>query len=86
MNRQVLLEQLIELLESAKVQVRKESLGGSGGGLCNIKGQNIFFVDIEAPLGDVAAKCAEAVGQFVDIDSIYIKPAVREFIEKNISK
>lgn len=83
MNQQVLLEQLLELLETAKVQIRKEPLGGSGGGLCNIKGQNIFFVDTDASSSEIAAQCAEAVGRFVDIDSIYIKPIVRQFIESH---
>ncbi len=83
MNQQVLIEQLLELLESAKVQIRKEALGGSGGGLCNIKGQNIFFLDTEAYSTDIAVKCAEAVARFVDIDAVYIKPAVRQFIENH---
>lgn len=85
MNQQVLLEQLLELLENAKVQIRKEPLGGSGGGLCNIKGQNIFFIDTQAPNSDTAAQCAEAVARFVDINAIYLKPVVRQFIENHTS-
>ena len=55
MNEQRILEELITLLESAGVTIRNESLGGSGGGLCTVKGQKIFFVDTQAQAVDVAA-------------------------------
>ena len=83
MNDQVILEELIALLESNLVTIRSEPLGGSGGGLCEIKGDNIFFVDTQAPSAEVAVLCAEAVAKLVDIDNIYIRPEVRRFIENN---
>lgn len=81
MNQQILLEELLELLEKSDIQIRTEPLGGSGGGLCNIRGQNIFFVDSDASAGETAVLCAEAVGRLVEIDTVYIKPQVRQFIE-----
>ena len=69
------------MLESNGVTVRNEPLGGSGGGLCTIKGQKIFFVDTQAPSVQVAALCAEAVSKLADVESVYIKPEVRQFIE-----
>ncbi len=81
MNQQILLEELLALLEKTNIQIRTEPLGGSGGGLCNVRGQNIFFVDSDAPAGETAILCAEAVGRLLDIDTIYIKPQVRQFIE-----
>ncbi len=81
MNEQRILEELLALLESNGVAIRNEPLGGSGGGLCTIKGEQIFFVDTQAPSAEVAALCAEAVSKLVDIDKLYIRPEVREFIE-----
>jgi hypothetical protein len=81
MNQQILMEELLALLEKTDIQIRTEPLGGSGGGLCNVRGQNIFFVDSDAPAGETAILCAEAVGRLLDIDTIYIKPQVRQFIE-----
>lgn len=81
MNQQVLMEKLLELLEKNDIQIRTEHLGGSGGGLCNIKGRDIFFVDSDAPAGEIAVLCAEAAGRLLDIDNIYVKPVVRQFIE-----
>ena len=81
MNEQRILEELLELLQANNVIVRSEPLGGSGGGLCTVKGQNIFFVDTQAQSADVASLCAEAVSNIVDIEKIYIRPEVRQFIE-----
>ena len=83
MNEQNILEELLALLESNGVTIRNEPLGGSGGGLCTIKGQQIFFVDTQASSAVSAAMCAEALPKVVDIEQIYVKPQVRQFIEDN---
>jgi len=81
MNEQMILEELLALLEGNGVTIRNEPLGGSGGGLCTIKGRPIFFVDTQAASFVVAAICAEAVPKVVDIEQVYIKPQIRQFIE-----
>lgn len=81
MNEAKILEELLRLLEANGVTVRNEPLGGSGGGLCTMKGQTFFFVDTEAPSTDVAALCAEAVAKLLDIETVYIRPEVRQYIE-----
>ena len=83
MNEQRILEELLALLEANGVAIRDEPLGGSGGGLCAIKGQQIFFVDNQASSEVVAAICAEAIPKIVDIERIYLKPEVRQFIENH---
>jgi len=83
MNKQEILEELLEILEANHVTVRNEPLGGCGGGLCIIKGERIFFVDTEAQSADTAALCAEAVLKLVDIEKIYVKPEVRSFVEEH---
>jgi hypothetical protein len=83
MNEQNILDELLVLLEANGVAIRSEPLGGSGGGLCSIKGQNIFFVDTQASSAVCAAMCAEAVSKMVDVEQIYVKPQVRQFIDDN---
>ncbi len=83
MNEQRILEELLALLEASGVVIRKEPLGGSGGGLCTVKGQAIFFVDTQAPSAEVAALCSQAVSKTINIEQIYIKPEIRQFIENN---
>jgi hypothetical protein len=81
MNEQMILQELLGLLEGGGVSIRSEPLGGAGGGLCTVKGRPVFFVDTQAPSVTVAAMCAEALPKVVDIEQIYIKPQVRQFIE-----
>jgi DNA polymerase III delta prime subunit len=81
MNEQRILEELLEILEANGVTIRNEPLGGSGGGLCTVKGKQIFFVDTDAPAAEVAALCAAAVAKIVDIEKVYLKPQVRQLIE-----
>ena len=82
MNNQVILDQLLELLQARGIQIRTEPLGGSGGGLCRLRGEEVFFVDTDAATGEVAELCAQAVGRLVDIDDIYLRPQLRQFVEK----
>ena len=81
MNEQAILEELLALLEANEVTIRNEPLGGSGGGLCTIKGRRILFVDTQAPSIATATICAEAIPKVVDIEQVYVKPQVRQFIE-----
>ncbi len=83
MNEHRILEELLVLLEANGVTIRREALGGSGGGLCTVKGRSIFFVDTQASSAESAAVCAGAVPKVVDIEKIYIKPEVRQFIENH---
>ena len=81
MNDQRILEELIVLLEANGVIIRKEPLGGNGGGLCTIKDKLIFFLDTQARSIEIAAICAEAISKVIDVDNVYLKPEVRQFIE-----
>ncbi len=83
MNEQNILDELLALLEANGVTIRNEPLGGSGGGLCTIKGESIFFVDTQASSVVSAAVCAEAVPKVVDVEQIFIKPQIRQFIENH---
>jgi hypothetical protein len=81
MNEQRILEELLGLLEASGVKIRQESLGGAAGGLCTVKGERIFFVDTQSQSADNALSAAEAVRKMVDIEKIYLRPEIREFIE-----
>lgn len=81
MNEQRILDELLALLEGHGVTIRSEPMGGSGGGLCEVKGAHIFFLDTQANSAETASRCAEAVGKLLDTETIYIRPEVRQFIE-----
>jgi hypothetical protein len=82
MDSAAILDELLALLEAQNVVIRRDAIGGSGGGLCNIKGKNIFFFDTDATTAETAAKCAEALVKITDVEKLYIKPQVRELVEK----
>jgi len=83
MNEQQILDELLTLLEANGVTIRREALAGGIGGLCTIKGRHIFFVDTQSPFADVAVLAAEAVSKLVDIEAVYLRPEIRQFIESN---
>ncbi|MHC4271517.1 MAG: hypothetical protein ACYST2_04310 [Planctomycetota bacterium] len=84
MNKQQILEELLALLEVDGVIIRREELGGSGGGICTLKGHSVFFLDTQASSAETASLCADAVLKRIEIEQVFIKPEVREFIEKQI--
>lgn len=81
MDEQRVLDELLALLEANHVAIRREPLGGRGGGLASMKGGHVFFVDTEAASIDVATLCAEAVTKLLDIETVYLRPEIRQFIE-----
>lgn len=85
METQVILEQLLDLLGDNGITVRTEPMGGTGGGLCKLKDRHIFYVDSEASAAHRAFTSACAVRKIVDIESVYLRPQVREFIENSDS-
>jgi hypothetical protein len=81
MNEQRIAEELLSLLEANRVKIRREPLGGRGGGLAVMKGESLFFVDVEATSAETAARCAEAVVKVLDIEKVYLRPEVRQYVE-----
>ena len=84
MENEAILAQLTKVLEQNQVTIRSEALGGSGGGLCRMKGESLFFLDKDASDAENAAAAAKAIVVAIsDLETIYLKPAVREFIDKH---
>lgn len=81
MNETDILEEILHILDGNNIEIRRESLGGNGGGLFRIKGKPVFFVDCQAGAADMAALAGEALKEYIDLEKTYIKPEVREFIE-----
>jgi len=80
------MNELFDLLRQQGVVIREDAMGGGGGGFCDINGKHVFFHDTDSSSFDTAIKCAYALKQNVsDLETIYIKPAVRDFIDKYTS-
>ncbi|MDO8303509.1 MAG: hypothetical protein Q7T18_09725 [Sedimentisphaerales bacterium] len=57
------LEELLRRLEDRNIAIRRVPLGGSGGGLCKVRGDDVFFIDTEADTADTVALCVEAIAK-----------------------
>lgn len=84
MDTKDITEELVALIEQNGVEIRRESMGGGGGGLCVIKEKKIFFVDTDCSIAEMNAICSRTVNELLDIDTVYIKPQVRQLLEKYI--
>jgi hypothetical protein len=84
MESQLILDEFLAVLTQKGVTIRTGLMGGGGGGMCKIKGSDVFFVDTQCPVREMAAICAEAVSEIVDVEAIYLRPQTRQFVEKNI--
>lgn len=83
MDYQMITEKLLDLLAERDVVIRKESMDGGGAGLCCFKEQKTFFYDPDSSPFEIAVSCAEAaLSEIEDLESIYLRPVVRDFIDK----
>lgn len=71
-------EEAINLLEGAGVEVRREHLGGSGGGLCRLRERLVLFLDEDADFDTQVEHCLSAVRTLPGIDTMFLSPAMRE--------
>lgn len=76
------LEALLELTEHLGIEIRVESMGGSGGGLCRLKGRSVLFVDTAADLATRYDRVLAAVAGLEGIDGHYLLPEVRQDLER----
>lgn len=61
MHRVEMLEQLLARAANRGLVIRQEWLGGRGGGLCELRGQNYLFVDLALSVAEQLAQVAEAL-------------------------
>jgi len=80
-----ILSQLEELTHNLGIEVRYEPLKKEGafspGGLCRLKGEWLLIINSQAGVKDKIEALASAVIRF-DLSQIYLKPGLREFLEK----
>jgi len=82
MDTQAILDDLLSLLQAHGVVVRTEAMGGGGAGLCLLKDRRVFFVDSDGPLLNTTIQAARAVNEVVALDTVYLRPQVRDFVEQ----
>lgn len=84
MTQDQLLKELEELAEKCGISLRQEK-GDFDGGFCVLKEERIIVINKRLALQKKTSVLAQALAE-VGIEEVYLKPAVREFIEDELAK
>ena len=79
-----LVKELETLAQKSGIQVRFEK-GDFEGGFCVLKSERIIVVNRKIPAARRASVLALGIAE-IGVDEVYLKPAVREFIEDELAK
>lgn len=79
-----ILKELEELADRSGITIRYEK-GDFDGGYCVLKDERLIVVNRKLAAGKKASVVAQAIAE-VGVEELYLKPAVREFIEEELSK
>ncbi len=76
------IDEILELLARFDIATRQERLGGSGGGLCAMQGQQVLFIDLDADQATRLDRAIEALASLPAADDLYVSPSLREELEQ----
>ena len=79
-----MLAQLEELADRCSLAIRYEK-GDFDGGYCVLKEERLIVINRRLAAAKRASVLAQALAE-VGIDELYLKPAVREYIEDELAK
>jgi hypothetical protein len=78
MDLQERMEVLLRLAGEVGLQVRREPLGGEGGGFCVLRGKRILFIDTTADTESRYETTLAALAPLAELDQHYLPPEVRQ--------
>ncbi len=76
------LDTLLNLARELEIDIRSESLGGEGGGMCVLRGRRVLFVDTSADIETRYEKTVAAMSALPELDGRYVPPEVREDLDR----
>ncbi len=84
MLQEQIIKELEDLAEKSSIALRYEK-GDFDGGFCVLKDERIIVINKRLSVPKKASVLAQALAE-VGIEEVYLKPAVREFIEDELAK
>lgn len=84
MTQEQMLKELESLASSSGISVRYEK-GDFEGGFCVLKAERMIVVNKKLATGKRASVIAQGLAE-IGIDEVFLKPAVREFIEEELAR
>ncbi len=82
MDLQDKLDALLALAGQIGLTIRREPLGGDGGGYCVLRGRRVLFIDSSADLATRYERTLSAVAALKEADEHYLPPDLREEIDR----
>lgn len=76
------LDVVLDVLERMNVELREEHLGGSGGGLCKLRGRHVLFVDLDADAATRLDQGLQALADLPGSDAHFLPPVLRDRIDR----
>ncbi len=76
------LDELLTLAAGLGLAIRKEPLGGEGGGLCKLRGALVLFIDTSADPQTRYENTLRALADLPGWDAHYLPPAIREDLDR----
>lgn len=76
------LDELILAAEAAGISIRREPLGGEGGGLCVLRGRRVLFVDTLSDAETRYERTLAALAPLPELEGRFLRPDVREDLER----
>jgi hypothetical protein len=85
MDPEEIYEHLEQVAEKAGISIRYEAMTGLQysvkSGLCRIKGKSIYIMDTSQDIPERIAALSKCLAG-IDLEGIYVVPAVRELLER----
>ena len=82
MDTETLLDELLDLAGQLGIELRREYLGGHGGGICKLRGKWVLFVDTAASEVEQLDQTAAALANREELEQIYLRPQIREILDQ----
>ena len=76
------LDTLLNLARELGIEIRSESLGGEGGGMCILRGRRVLFVDTSADVETRYEKTVGSMATLKELDGRYVPPEVRDDLDR----
>lgn len=76
-----LLERSLQVAAQLGYKIRRESLGGTGGGACEVKGQKILFLDLTQGPADHLEQALDAIRRDPKRAGLVIDEALRQRLD-----
>ncbi|HYE19175.1 MAG TPA: hypothetical protein VEA69_12060 [Tepidisphaeraceae bacterium] len=79
-------DELIAATRNLGITVRHARLGGTGGGLAQVKGKRNLFIDLDALPEDQLDQTITAMASVPELETVFLRPELRKLLDEAKAK